>query len=58
MIMNHLFLQTQLEKTQTEVQQMIQDRLRRIRMIKHSVELRKVGEIPYSIRLDISNLIV
>ncbi|XP_036416388.1 tripartite motif-containing protein 29-like [Colossoma macropomum] len=30
-----------LEKTQTEVQQMIQDRLKKIKDIKHSVELRK-----------------
>ncbi|KAI4893985.1 hypothetical protein NFI96_021044, partial [Prochilodus magdalenae] len=35
------FLWTQLEKTQTEVQQMIQDRLKKIKDIKHSVELRK-----------------
>ncbi|XP_036417224.1 E3 ubiquitin-protein ligase TRIM47-like [Colossoma macropomum] len=33
-----------LEKTQTEVQQMIQDRLKKIKDIKHSVELRKVSE--------------
>uniref|UniRef100_A0AAR2KXQ4 E3 ubiquitin-protein ligase TRIM39-like n=1 Tax=Pygocentrus nattereri TaxID=42514 RepID=A0AAR2KXQ4_PYGNA len=32
---------TQLEKTQVEVQQMIQDRLKKIEEIKHSVELRK-----------------
>ncbi|XP_036452082.1 E3 ubiquitin-protein ligase TRIM39-like [Colossoma macropomum] len=32
---------TQLVKTQTEVQQMIQDRLKNIKDIKHSVELRK-----------------
>ncbi|XP_036417232.1 zinc finger protein RFP-like [Colossoma macropomum] len=32
---------TQLEKTQSEVQQMIQDRLKKIKDIKHSVELRK-----------------
>ncbi|XP_049337947.1 E3 ubiquitin-protein ligase TRIM39-like [Astyanax mexicanus] len=32
---------TQLEKTQTEVQQMIQERLKKIQEIKHSVELNK-----------------
>ncbi|KAL6490942.1 hypothetical protein MHYP_G00012870 [Metynnis hypsauchen] len=32
---------SQLEKTQTEVLQMIQDRLKKIKDIKHSVELRK-----------------
>ncbi|XP_053485400.1 E3 ubiquitin-protein ligase TRIM39-like [Ictalurus furcatus] len=32
---------TQLGKTQTDVQQMIQDRLKKIRKIKHSVELSK-----------------
>ncbi|XP_072543471.1 zinc-binding protein A33-like isoform X2 [Salminus brasiliensis] len=32
---------TQLEKTQTEVQQMIQDRQKKIREIRHSAELRK-----------------
>ncbi|KAL7880494.1 hypothetical protein SRHO_G00027480 [Serrasalmus rhombeus] len=32
---------TQLEKTQAEVQQMVQDRLKKIKDIKHSVELRK-----------------
>ncbi|XP_060790564.1 zinc-binding protein A33-like [Neoarius graeffei] len=32
---------TQLEKTQTDVQQMIQDRLKKIQEIKHSVELNK-----------------
>ncbi|XP_049337939.1 E3 ubiquitin-protein ligase TRIM39-like [Astyanax mexicanus] len=31
----------QLEKTQTEVQQMIQERLKKIKQIKHSVELNK-----------------
>ncbi|XP_036418006.1 zinc finger protein RFP-like [Colossoma macropomum] len=34
-------MKSQLEKTQTEVQQMIQDRLKKIKDIKHSVELRK-----------------
>ncbi|KAI5619900.1 E3 ubiquitin-protein ligase TRIM39 [Silurus asotus] len=33
---------TQLEKTQTETQQMIQERLKKIQDIKHSVELSKV----------------
>ncbi|XP_049337945.1 E3 ubiquitin-protein ligase TRIM39-like [Astyanax mexicanus] len=33
---------TQLEKTQTEVQQMIQERLKKIQEIKHSAELNKV----------------
>ena len=42
--MTDLCSQTQLDKTQTEVQQMIQDRLKKIKDIKHSVELRKVGE--------------
>ncbi|XP_053537891.1 zinc-binding protein A33 isoform X2 [Ictalurus punctatus] len=32
---------TQLEKTQTDVQQMIQDRLKKLQEIKHSVELSK-----------------
>ncbi|XP_036416393.1 E3 ubiquitin-protein ligase TRIM39-like [Colossoma macropomum] len=34
-------MKSQLEKTQTEVQQMIQDRLKKIKDIRHSVELRK-----------------
>ncbi|KAK3545868.1 hypothetical protein QTP70_016401 [Hemibagrus guttatus] len=35
------FAQTQLVKTQTDVQQMIQDRVKKIKEIKHSVELSK-----------------
>ncbi|KAI4895939.1 hypothetical protein NFI96_007790 [Prochilodus magdalenae] len=41
------FLWAQLEKTQTEVQQMIQDRLKKIKDIKHSVELRKILVLPW-----------
>ncbi|XP_037402835.1 zinc-binding protein A33-like isoform X4 [Pygocentrus nattereri] len=36
-------MKSQLEKTQSEVQHMIKDRLKKIKDIKHSVELRKVS---------------
>ncbi|KAL7880570.1 hypothetical protein SRHO_G00028240 [Serrasalmus rhombeus] len=36
-------MKSQLEKTQSEVQHMIEDRLKKIKDIKHSVELRKVS---------------
>lgn len=36
-------LQAQLKRTEIDVQQMIQDRVKKVEEIKHSVELNKVG---------------
>ncbi|XP_036416390.1 E3 ubiquitin-protein ligase TRIM39-like [Colossoma macropomum] len=47
-------MKSQLEKTQTEVQQMIQDRLKKIKDIKHSVDLSQKNmekEIAYSVEV-------